>query len=142
MAALTAERDTLMHEIVHLDWLPVAATTKIWAGSICCANAAGYAVPGATATTLTAAGRAERTVDNLAGAAGDKKVEIRRGIFLFGNSAAADAIAIAERYDLCYIVDDQTVAKTDGTGTRSVAGRIVNVEPAGVWVHIDPLARS
>jgi len=137
--ALTAERDTLAHEIVHLDWLPVAATTRLWAGSLVAVNAAGYAVPGAAATTLTAAGRCERTVDNLLGAAGDKKVEIRRGIFLFNNSAAADAITLAERYDLCYIVDDETVAKTDGGGTRSVAGRIVNVEPAGVWVHINPL---
>lgn len=31
-----------------------------------------------------------------------------------------------------YIVDDQTVAATDGTGTRSAAGRIVLIEWDGV----------
>ncbi|EKK5133725.1 TPA: hypothetical protein NII88_006806, partial [Pseudomonas aeruginosa] len=34
-----------------------------------------------------------------------------------------------------YIVDDQTVAATDGTETRSPAGRIIGVEPDGVWVE-------
>ncbi|MCY1307350.1 hypothetical protein D9M70_572660 [compost metagenome] len=34
-----------------------------------------------------------------------------------------------------FIVDDQTVAATDGTGTRSAAGRIVGIEADGVWVE-------
>ena len=32
---------------------------------------------------------------------------------------------------LAYMVDDQTVAKTDGGGTRSILGRVVRVEPLG-----------
>ena len=36
----------------------------------------------------------------------------------------------------CYIVDDQTVAKTNGTNTRSVAGKIIAVDADGVWVKI------
>ncbi|MFB0515162.1 MAG: hypothetical protein ACETWG_00985, partial [Candidatus Neomarinimicrobiota bacterium] len=35
-----------------------------------------------------------------------------------------------------YIVDDQTVAKTDGTGTRSPAGFIEDVDSNGVWVLV------
>lgn len=35
----------------------------------------------------------------------------------------------------CYIVDDQTVAKTNGTNTRSVAGKIMDVDAQGVWVR-------
>jgi hypothetical protein len=36
----------------------------------------------------------------------------------------------------CYIVDDQTVAKTNGTATRSIAGKIRAVDAQGVWVEI------
>jgi hypothetical protein len=139
MTALTKERNTLTKEIVHLDALPLAANTKIYAGAIVAVNAAGYAVPASTSTTIKAAGRAEETIDNTGGAAGDKKIWIRRGVHLYSNSGGGDAITIAERYTPCYLVDDQTVAKTDGTATRSIAGTIVDVEPAGVWVHIDPL---
>jgi hypothetical protein len=36
----------------------------------------------------------------------------------------------------CYLVDDQTVAKTSATNTRSVAGKIVDVDSQGVWVKL------
>ena len=35
----------------------------------------------------------------------------------------------------CYIVDDQTVAKTSGGATRSLAGKVVGVDVDGVWVE-------
>jgi hypothetical protein len=35
----------------------------------------------------------------------------------------------------CYLVDDQTVAKTDGTNTRSPAGFVRDVDADGVWVE-------
>ena len=35
-----------------------------------------------------------------------------------------------------YIVDDQTVAKTNGSSTRSAAGTIVDVDAQGVWVRV------
>ncbi|WP_339844308.1 hypothetical protein [uncultured Halopseudomonas sp.] len=133
--ALTKDRDTHRREGVQ-NSDPVAAATRIFAGSLVCLNAAGFAVPGATATTLTARGRAEEQVDNRDGAAGDLKVETRRGVFRFDNSAAADEITRADILSECYIVDDQTVAKTDGTSTRSVAGIIQDVDEAGVWVEI------
>jgi hypothetical protein len=59
-------------------------------------------------------GRAETTVDNTAGAAGALSLEYQRGLFLFANSTAADLITIADVGKACFIVDDQTVAKTDG----------------------------
>ena len=132
---LTKDRDTQRREGVQNND-PVAAATRIFAGSLVCLNAAGFAVPGATATTLTARGRAEEHVDNRDGAAGDLKVETRRGVFRFDNSAAADEITRADILSECYIVDDQTVAKTNGTSTRSVAGIIQDVDEAGVWVEI------
>ncbi|MFI8609512.1 hypothetical protein ACIGFL_14500 [Pseudomonas sp. NPDC077649] len=135
MAALTKDRNTARRDGVQFSD-PVAAATRIFAGSLVCLNAAGNAVPGSTATTLKARGVAQEQVDNSAGAAGDLRIETRRGVFPFANSAAADEITRADIGASAYIVDDQTVAKTDGTSTRSVAGIIRDVDDAGVWVEI------
>ena len=135
MVAATADRNTVERAgDVFVD--PVKANTKIYAGTIACLDAAGNAQPGATAVGLVARGRAEEQVDNVGGAAGDKTVEIRPGVYPFANSAAGDAITRAEIGDDCYIVDDQTVAKTDGGATRSKAGKIVDVDARGVWVRV------
>lgn len=115
---------------------PVAAAVKIHEGALVCLTAAGYATPGAVATTLIADGLAIKTVDNTGGAAGAVKVEIEKGVFRFANSAAGDLITFAEVGDDAYVVDDQTVAKTSGGATRSIAGKIVDVEAQGVWIRI------
>lgn len=112
---------------------PVAASTTIHQGALVVLDA-GYAAPGATATGLVAVGRAEDSASAVS--AGDARVRVRRGVFRFGNSAAGDLIAQADVGAACYIVDDETVAKTDGTGTRSRAGHIVAVDADGVWVQI------
>ena len=132
---LTADRNTKRRDgVLYSD--PVAAATRLFAGSIVCLDASGNAVPGATATTLTARGVAQEQVDNRDGAAGDRRVESRRGVFPFANSASADEITRADIGNSAYIVDDETVAKTDGTSTRSVAGVIRDVDDSGVWVEI------
>ena len=142
MVALTTERNTRAR-IGDLRVEPVAATVKIWIGSLIMRNAAGFLTKGATATGCVGVGRAEKTVDNT-GAAGAATVEYRVGVFLFANSAAADLITIADIGRVCFIVDDQTVAKTDGTATRSRAGIVDGIEPSGgVWVRCDEaLARA
>lgn len=114
----------------------VAAGVKIFQGGLTCLSATGFATPGAAATTLVADGVALATVDNSAGADGDVSVEVEKGTFRFANSAAGDAITRAEIGDDCYIVDDETVAKTDGGATRSIAGKIVDVVAQGVWVAV------
>lgn len=135
MAALTKDRNTLRRDgVLHSD--PVAASTRIYAGSLVCLNASGYAVPGSTSATLSARGVAQEQVDNSSGLAGDKRVETRRGVFKFANSASGDAITIANIGANCYIVDDQTVALTHATTTRSLAGVIRGVDSDGVWVEI------
>lgn len=115
--------------------LPVAANTVIYAGALVAVNTAGYAAPGATAADLKAAGRAERQVVNNPGAAGDQLVSVKRGVFRFRNSDA-DPVAQANVSGDCYIVDDQTVAATSGTNTRSKAGKVLEIEAGGVWVEI------
>ena len=134
MPALTGDRDTRRREVgLHDD--PVAAGVRIWTGGLTCLDAAGNATPGATALNLTARGRAEHRVDNTAGAAGDKRLKIRAGCFRFDN-LGSDPCTRAHIGQDAFIVDDQTVAATDGTGTRSRAGRIADVDSGGVWVEI------
>lgn len=133
--ALAADRNTPMKDGMLIS-VPVVASTKIYAGSLVAASAAGHATPGAVATTLTALGRAEEFCDNSAGAAAAKSVLIRRrAAFKFKNHAA-DLVVQADLGKSCYIVDDETVAKTNGTNTRSIAGIVIGVESDGVWVWI------
>lgn len=131
---LSRERNTLTREAtLHVQ--PVAANAKIYQGGIVMISATGFATPGAVATTLRPGGRAEETVDNTGGAAGDKTVTIRRGQFMFKNSGV-DPVAQADVGTDCFVVDDETVAKTNGTNTRSRLGKVINVEAGGVWVEI------
>lgn len=133
MAALTTERNT-KQRLGETRVEPLAASVKVFAGSIVMRNAAGYLTKGATATGGIAVGRAEATVDNSGGAAGAQVLEYRRGIFAYANSGGGDLIAQADVGNLCYLVDDQTVAKTDGGGTRSRAGIVDGIEGGHIWV--------
>ena len=133
MAALTAPRDTPQKAVGDRD-LPVAATTRIFAGAIVQLNAAGYAVPASATIANVTLGRAERTADNLAGAAGDVTVKVRSGRFRFANSSAGDLIGRTEIGKTVYVVDDQTVAKTNASGVRPAAGTCFDVDALGVWV--------
>ena len=115
--------------------VPVAASTKLEAGKLVCANATGYGVEGSEATTLTALGRAEKTVDNSSGADGALTAEVKRGVFKFKNSAT-DAVTQASLGKTVYIEDDETVSKTDNSSARSAAGKCLGVDSDGVWVEI------
>ena len=135
MTALANDRTTPKrtgHNLNH----PVAAGAVIFAGALVCLNASGFAVKGSTSATLKASGMARARVDNTAGADGALRLEVdRHGLYQFANSAAGDAIALADMGSTAYIVDDQTVAKTNGGGTRSAAGKVVDVDAAGVWIQ-------
>ena len=133
MAALTKDRNTGRRQAKRFSDL-VGAAVKIFTGSIVALNATGYAVPGVTATTLVARGIAQETIDNSGGADGDLRVEVMGGqqAYHVVNDGSIDRTHIGKT---CYIVDDQTVAATDGTATRSVAGTVADVDSAGVWVR-------
>lgn len=130
MASLTSDRNTPERagDCVAFSIKPGAT---IYLGSLV-ALEAGYAVPGHTAAGLICVGRAEQVVVDQAGL---NKVIARRGIFRFSN-LVGDVVTQADVGADCYIADDQTVAKTDGGGTRSRAGRVVDIEQAGVWVQM------
>lgn len=133
MAALSAARLTKQRS-GDIREPGVKAATKILQGAMVAIGADGYAVPMSEATTLRGIGRAEETVDNTDGASGALRVPVNTGIFAFANSAATDAIGRKDIGKDCYGVDDQTVALTSGTNTRSVAGKIFDVDADGVWV--------
>lgn len=133
MVALSSDRDTRSRKGSRRTAL-VAAGALIFSGSIVVRNAAGFAAPGTTALGLYVLGIADDQVDNRQGGNGDARIGAVAGTFLVANSSGADEITAAEIGQDCFLVDDQTVAKTNGTGTRSVAGRVFDVDADGVWV--------
>lgn len=136
MAALTAGRLTPRREGDIIEQA-VAASTTILAGAMVMRAANGYLLEGQTDTGLVGVGVAEKDADNGSGSAGDITARVRPGVYRMGNSTSSDAITIAEIGDVCFAVDDQTVAKTDGSSARSPAGIIADVDSNGVWVRFD-----
>jgi hypothetical protein len=114
----------------------MAASLTVYQGGLLMRNAAGYVTKGATATGSVGIGRAEEGKVN-SGSAGAERVDFREGTFRFKNSASSDEITVAQIGDICWIVDDETVAKTDGSAARSPAGFVVDVDAQGVWVRFD-----
>ncbi|MAI62418.1 MAG: hypothetical protein CBB87_08080 [Micavibrio sp. TMED27] len=114
--------------------VPLAANVEVHQGALVALDAAGNLVPGSAVNTLKKPGRATEAADNTGGAAGDLKCRVDYECSRYDNSAAADEITRADIGSDCYIVDDETVAKTDGGGARSVAGEIFDVDAGGVWV--------
>ncbi len=112
---------------------PMAALVCIYAGAIVMLDGEGNAVPGQTATGLIARGVATRQIDNSTGASGDNSVPSVNGCHQFINDGS---ITRADIGRAAYVVDDETVAQTDGEGSRSVLGSIVDVDAGGVWVDI------
>lgn len=138
MTAATKERYAEEIAVGRVRAIGMAATMKIFGGTIGAINASGEAIKAVTTTTGRVLGVALRTFDNSTGAANALQAEFHRGIFgPFANSAAGDLIAAADVGATCYVVDDSTVAKTTGGATRIPAGTVWAVDAAGVWVKFD-----
>ncbi|MBN2628942.1 MAG: hypothetical protein JXR75_00215 [Rhodobacteraceae bacterium] len=118
MVALTADRNTPRFEGDLLSSV-LGASQAVFAGAILMRNAAGDLIEGATATGSFGVGVAQERVSSTT--AGVTPIQYRAGIFRFANSAAGDLIAKADIGAVCYIVDDQTVAKANTKATASTA---------------------
>ena len=129
MAALTADRNTKWREGVNFQF-PVAAATKIFAGSLVGINASNVAVPMTASTALKSVGLAQELADNSAGAASAINVKVTRGLALLANG---ETIVLSDIGATAYANDDQTVYTT-ATG-RSAIGIIRDVTSEGVWVE-------
>jgi hypothetical protein len=133
MTALATGRNT-PEAIGDIEEYPVLAGALCYEGGIAVLDSNGYCKPGVTGAGLIAAGCFQARADNSAGASGDIRAKVKKGVFRFANSAGADEVLISHVGDNCYIADDQTVAIV-ATG-RSIAGRVEQVDAQGVWVRM------
>lgn len=69
---------------------------------------------------------------------GEVSVDVQDGDWLFKNSAGVDQIVAKHIGHHCFLVDDETVARTSLSGTRPRAGVIVAVDSTGVMVRMSP----
>lgn len=135
MAYTTTNRDTRTTGN-KIRVVGVAANEILAAGTIVQVNTAGFAVSASATAANRTIGVNQYMVNNTGGLAGAKKAQIERGVFgPFVNSAAGDQITLADLGASCYVVDNQTVAKTNFAGARPVAGSVFNVDAEGVWVE-------
>lgn len=133
MTALTSDLSTpcrLGRQYVH----PLAAGVKAFSGGIAVLDATGNCRPAITATGLTACGVFQETVDNLLGSAGDKVVRVEKGVFGFLTDGTINRTHIGRTV---YLLDDQTVAATNGSGRRSPAGTLDDFDGNHAWIRFE-----
>lgn len=150
--ALTAPR----HNIARLGdgavSYPVKATVACIQSGLAIL-AAGYARPGRAGQGADAPAKAADAatyqavgvfVESVTGGAadGDVLVKVQPGTWNFSNSAGVDAITIADIGKVCFVVDDQTVARTNSSQSRAVAGVVEQVDADFVWVKVGPNGRG
>ena len=133
MSALTTNRYTK-----HRDGLvtahPVAEAAHIFKGSLVCANADGYAAPGADTAGFTFLGVALEEADNTDGADGGLTVKVLCcGVFLLGKTGTITQASLGAKV---YIADDQTVALAATTTNDVPCGRIEALDGSALWIRI------
>ena len=121
----------------------VLASTHIYAGALVALTLAGYLVPASADPTLYVVGIAEEEANDTSGVSGTLSLVPRRGVYPLTNSGSTDAITAADVGRPCYVVDDDTVARTNPLGLRPHAGTVVGLDAAGkVLVEIGALPRG
>lgn len=144
MTALAAGRDTpkmnANNALPNLYAVPAKAAQKGYTGGLVCVDSAngGFGYAGKAGVGLAFPGVALADWDNTAGGAadGDKSIPVRAGVFKLLSGATVDVIAQANVWQVAYCIDDQTVGLTDGSGTRSPVGTIIQVDSDGVWIAV------
>jgi hypothetical protein len=138
MSALTDVRDTQMFEGDSIK-ANLLTAIKVYKGALVVRDTAtGYDKPGVVGTGLVALGIAdmmEPYVDTTGISSGVKTITVKTGVAMLANYAS-DLVTVADRGKPCFIFDDQTVARTDGSAARSVAGTVMDVTSRGVAVKI------
>lgn len=133
MTALTENRYTRYRDglvTAH----PVKAATKIYKGSLVCADATGHAVPGADTADCVFLGVALEEADNGSGADGELSVRVQTsGVFSFAKMGTLEQSHCG--IELC-VADDQTVAAADTTTNDIPCGRLEGIDGDSVWIRI------
>lgn len=135
MAALSAARNTLTRAIRKRISIPLKANAVVYEGGLIAVDSTGYGIDAATATGYQLVLLAAEDGDNTGGSSGDVSVDCLVCEAKFDNSGS-DAVTQASLGKNVYVVDDHTVASTDGTSTRSAAGPMTELDSDGVWVSL------
>jgi hypothetical protein len=143
MSALTAARKSLQMgtpDLVlsaSLD-IPIKANAKPFVGGVVATDSTGYGVAGSAATGLIVSGIARskagypQQYDATGLASGALVAPVQQGIFAMHVGSAGDALAQADFLAPVFLIDDNTVGKTDGGATpRSIAGIFMGFAPNG-----------
>lgn len=148
MAALAAPRATTQRATNHEHNFGVAADAAIFAGALVIL-AAGYLRPAregqgadnaakaADAATYRAVGIAADTITG-GDADGDERLDVSSGVFAFAIGGGGDALTVADIGKPVYVIDDQTVGKTNPNSIRCVAGALHDVADGFAWVEVSP----
>lgn len=112
--ALTRD-EPVPHNEGDFNDLPVAATTLVFEGSVVSVSAAGFA-SNYSGTDTIFGGISVKRADNSAGANGDKRVRVRRGIFYVTVTLSGAAQAN---------VGDSLFASDDNTFTLASTGNLL-----------------
>jgi hypothetical protein len=136
MSALTASR--LTKQVVSAGMSLLSTPEQTYAGGACGFDTStGLVKKWAASTTIIPLGTYSE--DKLVTSGGSVHVNFPSEFRLqwFANSASTDTITQTEVGSNCYIVDDQTVAKTSNSSARSIAGRVFKVDTVkGVLVKL------
>jgi len=114
----------------------LAANAVIYKGSLVAINQAGNLVPASADASLHVVGMSDDEKDNTGGSAGDLSIAPRRGVYYLANSSSTDAVTDADIGRPCFVVDDNTVARTSNGGARPIAGIVEGVDGFGVAVSV------
>ncbi len=145
--ALSLERLTKFAGVVPArGTFPIKANVQIFKGAMIALDSAGRAMPAGlvAAGALAAVGKASASYDNrtgseLGGSADACNVEVEYGVFAWASATGGgDDIAADDVGKVCYMKDDQTVALTNGSDTRGIAGFITEVRGSDVYVYMGP----
>lgn len=129
---MTQDRNT-SHRDGELFAVRCAAAVRIYGGHIVCANADGFAVPGASG--LTVLGVSDDFADNRDGEQGDISVMVRRQKAFYLGNDTAKPVTQAHVGKLCDVKDSVTVCEA-GEATTTPAGLVLEVTEDGVWVKM------
>lgn len=140
MTALTAPRATPSLETGANLWrnFPVLADAIVYPGALVAINASGYLTPGEASASLRCVGVAvpkreqmdrDGIVDATDLASGALTCEVQSCLALMANGSTS--ITIADVGNDCYILDDQTVTRTNGSSAGTGQVSELTVTPAG-----------
>ena len=135
MAALTKDRRTAIKaQGTHRHHRGKLSNVKVFKGGIAAKNAAGYLVPASDTAGLKVVGIFEETVDNSAGAAGDKEASYITGVEVELENAGG---AVVQATLKAYAADDQSVTTAAVALNDVLVGAVTEFTAAKVTVIID-----